>query len=1056
MSRRTSEGRGRPAPTTSAPLVLSGGDGVHIVHAKGELPALLTDAADSLRDGPAGQATVLVGAGLGDGDHDELCELLTPVLADCRRTGAGPVLLVMSTGAAEWPGRPSPARRICEEWGVDVLAPSGVAVVVPGGTVFALDGPDTTGDWWLFSPGLVPQRLGARHPAPAWQGPLERVGPDIAEGHVVAQVPAGLLVQPAGARPEDIDAIRYAVPADPDRPLVLVGVPGSPPVTAEALANVIAALPGQIRKEVRLLPGDGRDLLTVGQEVADLLGLEVQVVNGLPVILEGQAARSESPRVRLVGSDGMPSWQPYVMTVTCVPADTGRSPAPRLGDWRLPVVGLREGPEPGVLLLNKRWQLTLTRAGLWVGPRGGRPSAVSDRVVDVDVMAIDLGVPGRGLDDSLWPVLDSLFGALEDEVRDRAMIQVHGTVTADGMKTLRRLAVRHGLALAPKGWRAGPPEPAAGPVSSAPVTAAPSAPAQAAPAQRPAAAEQARPAAVAPSRPAATRDDPSAVPARPTVTPPAPAGADVSAPSHASAPQRTDTAAVRPPVRITTTAAQGTGGAGSWSPPPAGRQTAPPATAEAAAPTTPASTPRATNAGTTSPRATEPPLAPPSATTEAEAPRITEAPNPGPETTPLWATTETEAPHTTETPNPSPETTPLWATTETEPPDVTEAPRSPTEFGQLRAGTDTAPRPAVEPAPDGPAFERTATGEPPVAETSEPLDPEPAPIPPPAARLFATATDGGFGGGGGAARSSTVPQGAGTPDTPSAPSAEPEPRPPVPEPEAEASPGGTRREAAYIPVRPSHRSSADERAALRSYLGGQWDQHAGAVNRALTRFPGLRTSEQSDEMAADLAAVHAYLDAGEGPLSDDPLRAAVGRRESDALSFLSCLASGLRRLPSFRGAAVRAAGVFGEEIGLLLPGAELGEATPVSALALDKTYPAVPADHYLIWSVTGRRASSLTDAGNHDDEEVVFGPGTRFRVLQVRERAGATVVLLRELTEAMPVTANAGLDDSDVPVLSRLRAAADQPTATGTGDGWPQRSTGALRVLTEPPRRNAP
>ncbi|KPI10237.1 hypothetical protein OK006_11225, partial [Actinobacteria bacterium OK006] len=37
-------------------------------------------------------------------------------------------------------------------------------------------------------------------------------------------------------------------------------------------------------------------------------------------------------------------------------------------------------------------------------------------------------------------------------------------------------------------------------------------------------------------------------------------------------------------------------------------------------------------------------------------------------------------------------------------------------------------------------------------------------------------------------------------------------------------------------------------------------------------------------------------------------------------------------------------------------------AVPVGAAPLDKGYAALPQDHYLIWSVTGRRTSVLTDS----------------------------------------------------------------------------------------------
>jgi hypothetical protein len=252
----------------------------------------------------------------------------------------------------------------------------------------------------------------------------------------------------------------------------------------------------------------------------------------------------------------------------------------------------------------------------------------------------------------------------------------------------------------------------------------------------------------------------------------------------------------------------------------------------------------------------------------------------------------------------------------------------------------------------------------------------------------------------------------------------------------------------YVPVRPSHRSGPADRDALRALLGTRWDQYAGAVSRALTRMPGLRNDGDADALTADLVAVHSYLVDEQGLLSHRRLGEQLALGQADALPFVSCVASGLRRLPSYRGAAVRSAGVLRGLAGQLLPGEELGEAAPVSAVILDKESPSAPADHYVIWSATGRRPGSLADSrAGTGHEEVLFGPGTRFRVLQVREQAGTTVVLLRELAETAPQAVPGRLDDSDAAVLTRLLTAAGQPTLPSAGQGWPDRCAGTLGTL---------
>ena len=539
-------------------LELSGGDGVHMLHSPGPVPAQLTQMAEVLRGAQVErpkEATLLVVAGLDD--IDTFLERVAPMMEECRASGVGTLRLVMSGAAADLTDRPAPARRICEDWGLDVVAPGGFAVVVPDGTLFAPDLADSSGGWWLFSPGLVPRRLGARHPEPGWQGALERVASDIADGYLVEPVPAGVLIRPVGARVEDVDAVRYAVPVDPGGPMLLVGTPDTAPVSAEALVSVIAALPAQIRGAVRLVPADGRDLLTTGQEVTDLLELEVQVASGLPVLLESDDPQHMSRRVVLVDADGNPTWYPYVEAVTCLPSDGAEARAPRIDTWHPPVPGLSAGSEPGALLVDMRWQMTVTRAGLWIGPRGRRCAEAAERPVDTSVVAIDLGLPGKPMDDSLWPVLEQLFATMAEEVRDRAMIQLQGTCSGEGMKTLRRLTVRYGLALAPKGWR-GADTGSAAPVAArdTPTTAPPSVPAPP-PAARPVAVSRT-------SAPAATESAsdvpaPSSAPAPETTA--APAGVPAREPAGVSAPGSADvpaavavpTTAPVPPTRLSST-----------------------------------------------------------------------------------------------------------------------------------------------------------------------------------------------------------------------------------------------------------------------------------------------------------------------------------------------------------------------------------------------------------------------------------------------------------------------------------------------------------------------
>lgn len=113
------------------------------------------------------------------------------------------------------------------------------------------------------------------------------------------------------------------------------------------------------------------------------------------------------------------------------------------------------------------------------------------------------------------------------------------------------------------------------------------------------------------------------------------------------------------------------------------------------------------------------------------------------------------------------------------------------------------------------------------------------------------------------------------------------------------------------------------------------------------------------------------------------------------------------------------------------PGQGLCDPAPVSALPLDAAKGPVASVGFAC-----SRGSSAAD-------EVVFTPGSRFRVLEVRSADDAApLVLLRELpgTPLPEPRVTAELADADRTALARLRAALDtQASAVGPDYPWPPR-----------------
>lgn len=242
-----------------------------------------------------------------------------------------------------------------------------------------------------------------------------------------------------------------------------------------------------------------------------------------------------------------------------------------------------------------------------------------------------------------------------------------------------------------------------------------------------------------------------------------------------------------------------------------------------------------------------------------------------------------------------------------------------------------------------------------------------------------------------------------------------------------ASPPKPERRPAAAPTRPvwtpsphritaARRSTDEERAAARAALAGRYDVHARRVTRALASRPGMRVGGADTDrgVLTDLAAVRAYA-SGDISNLDRVLRSP---NPTTVVAMAACVASGLRRLPSYRGIVHRP--VAPAELGTCRAPAVLTEPAFVTTV----TGANVTAPAFLIWSYTGRRTGSLEFDGR--SEEVVFAPNTSFTVLARND----TTVLLRELLAHGGGAEPGGLDEDDKATLVLLERALSE---SGTG-----------------------
>ncbi|SEF53853.1 hypothetical protein SAMN05216223_101270 [Actinacidiphila yanglinensis] len=245
---------------------------------------------------------------------------------------------------------------------------------------------------------------------------------------------------------------------------------------------------------------------------------------------------------------------------------------------------------------------------------------------------------------------------------------------------------------------------------------------------------------------------------------------------------------------------------------------------------------------------------------------------------------------------------------------------------------------------------------------------------------------------------------------------------------------------------PRYRSSAAERDAFRELVPDDvWDPQEKAVQRMLGAPPGEGGQKWAPN-PVDVLAVHLYLTSRSGPLAHEAVRTALRAGDPRLRPYAACIASGLARMMPYQGPAFRSGDPLPKE--LAAPGRLLRAPGPVSALAGNLRGPS-EATRYAVWSEYGRRVHlerdpALPGVPPPIPDEVLFAPGTAFRVLGVHAARGTDVVLLREVTGGAS-TRGAAADDQDRTALRSLTEALEEDVPAGSRGRvhhWPPRCTG--------------
>ncbi|SRR6266536_971336 len=313
--------------------------------------------------------------------------------------------------------RPAPAYQLATRLGLEVMAPAGPLLGVPGGSLFAPAGrgAQRPGGWWRFAPGSAPSRMGWRYPAPPWEADLGdpgELGPDL----IVEQVPAGLWVHRRGYRA--VTDLVYSVPSDLADPALIVSHPDEAPLHRDDLGRVVAALHPRALSRIVFTPYGPQpvDGGRLGDVASSLLGGAARVRTGLPL-----CAAAGKRALVTIDSDSKPRWRPFVRELSYQPHAAFAAAA----DWTNPAPNFLAPPVAhATFALGSGWAAEVIEAGLWIRPAQVHESAewVRNLPLHVDECAVVIGAAAGGYPPPPGPVVATLLSHLPADARTRVRI----------------------------------------------------------------------------------------------------------------------------------------------------------------------------------------------------------------------------------------------------------------------------------------------------------------------------------------------------------------------------------------------------------------------------------------------------------------------------------------------------------------------------------------------------------------------------------------------------------------------------------------------------------
>ncbi|WP_213453730.1 hypothetical protein [Rhizomonospora bruguierae] len=247
-----------------------------------------------------------------------------------------------------------------------VIAPDGELVRGSAGALFVHS---TAGSGWVrFRPGRPPTWDAKRYPAPVWDTAATERQTSSSTGEI-EPLPGGVWIHDV-RDPETVGAHRRRlvadVPCQPERMTVLLGCPGTAPLSLDDVVRFWRDLDEESRARTRFVRyGDVRMPAgeAFGQALADLLGTTIVCYTGVPL---GSPHKYE---IRTARQDGTLGWAPFALELSYAPRAHPNSKArrPTVLSHRAPLAWAEE-IAPRVYWYAPDAVVEVVHAGLWVRP----------------------------------------------------------------------------------------------------------------------------------------------------------------------------------------------------------------------------------------------------------------------------------------------------------------------------------------------------------------------------------------------------------------------------------------------------------------------------------------------------------------------------------------------------------------------------------------------------------------------------------------------------------------------------------------------------------------